>query len=111
MLYVCKCVSPPLAQHRQEPLRSPWTGTVLTLVVFLLFAYVSMPLPALSTTHHLQMEQTFAQDWLDFRVPGETRTRKHVHHPSPTRGSQSIKGKSKVHPCTGTEALYRPYCP
>jgi hypothetical protein len=22
-----------------------------------------------------------------------------------------IKGKGKVHPCTGTEALYRPYSP
>jgi len=23
----------------------------------------------------------------------------------------TIKGKGKVHPCTGTEALYRPYGP
>jgi hypothetical protein len=23
----------------------------------------------------------------------------------------SVKGKGKVHPCTGTEALYRPYGP
>jgi len=22
-----------------------------------------------------------------------------------------VKGKGKGHPCTGTEALYRPYCP
>jgi len=23
--------------------------------------------------------------------------------------SKEVKGKGKVHPCTGTEALYRPY--
>jgi len=26
-------------------------------------------------------------------------------------GTLNIKGKGKVHPCTGTEALYRPYGP
>jgi hypothetical protein len=34
---MCECVSPPLTHHCQEPLRSPSTGTVLPLTIFLLF--------------------------------------------------------------------------
>jgi len=38
---------------------------------------------------------------------GETKQNLQKHNPQRIHG----KSKGKVHPCTGTEALYRPYGP
>ena len=36
---------------------------------------------------------------------------KFVHNMEKVQRVGMVKGEGKVHPCTGTEALYRPYGP
>ena len=83
--YICVC-PPPLPYLCHKSSSSPQSACAeqknrhcsSTDRIPTLFAYVSMTLSVMSTVHHLQMEQTFAQDGLLCRVPGETRTRNHA---------------------------------
>ena len=46
-----------------------------------------------------------------WEVIGDWTRRKHEEYWQSIHGQRQAKGKGKVHPCTGTEALYRLYGP